>query len=122
MSKNKVFMNNSDIIEIHVVGNQTPASVRMMGEQTAAFAEALRAAGKPVLILDDLRQMGTVPAEGRKIVVDFARDHDYDKFAMLGSDPILKFGANLLLQAIGKKDRVKYFDNPEQCLAWLLQP
>jgi hypothetical protein len=60
-----------------------------------------------------------VPAEARKRVLELVKSNDFDKLAMLGSDPVLRLGANLILQATGKGARVKYFDNRDKCLAWL---
>ena len=122
MSDNRVFINDQGIIEIRVRGDQTVESVQIMGDQTIALAEQQRAAGKRALLLDNLLGMGSVPAEARKRVVDLVKSNDYDKLAMLGSDPLLKLGANLLIQATGKASRAKYFDNRETCDAWLLKP
>ena len=119
---NRVFINDQGIIEIQVRGDQTIESVQAMGDQTVALAEQQRSSGKPTLVLDNLLEMGKVPAEARKRVVDLVKSNDYDKLAMLGSDPLLKFGANLLIQATGKASRVKYFDNRDACDAWLLKP
>jgi hypothetical protein len=64
--------------------------------------------------------MGAVPAEARKLVVELVKSNDYDKLAMLGNNAILRFGANLILQATGKGAQVKYFEDREACVAWLL--
>jgi hypothetical protein len=116
---NKVFINSDEIIEIMVVGDQTVASVQAMGDQTFALAKQQQTAGKPVRIIDNLLQMGAVPAEARKLVVELVKSNDYDKLAMLGNNAILRFGANLILQATGKGAQVKYFEDREACVAWL---
>ena len=121
MQDNRVFINDQGIVEIQVRGNQTVESVQAMGDQTVALAEEQRTAGKRVLILDNLLEMGIVPAEARKRVVDLVKSNEYDKLAMLGSDPLLKFGANLLIQATGKSSRVRYFDDRDACITWLLK-
>jgi hypothetical protein len=66
--------------------------------------------------------MGHVPPEARKLVVDLVRSSSYDRLAMLGTGGVLKFGANLMLQATGKGSRVKYFEDYEECVAWLRKP
>ncbi|HSX04953.1 MAG TPA: hypothetical protein VLF69_00600 [Candidatus Saccharimonadales bacterium] len=120
MHQNKVFINEDGIIEICVIGDQTVDSVQAMGDRTMVLAAKQTAAGKPALILDNLLQMGMVPAEARKRVVDLVKSNDYDKLAMLGNDPVLRFGANLILQATGKGSRVKYFEDRSKCIEWLL--
>jgi hypothetical protein len=120
MTKNKVFINTDGVVEIHVIGAQTVESVQAMGEQALKLSLQQREAGKPALILDNLLQMGNVPPEARKTVVDLVKSTDYDKLAMLGSGGPLKFGANLMLQATRRGTRVKYFDDRKKCDAWLL--
>jgi hypothetical protein len=123
MPKNKVFINEDSLVEIQVIGDQTVESVKAMGEQALQLSLKQRAAGKRALILDNLLQMGShVPPEARKTVVELIKSYDYDKLAMLGKGGVLRFGANLMLQATGKGARVKYFDDREKCVAWLLKP
>jgi len=122
MQSNQVFINDQGIIEIHVVGDQTVDSVRTAGERARDLATEQLQAGKRAMILDNLLLMGTVPVEGRKLVVGLLQTADYDKFAMLGSDRVVRFGANLMLQATDKGSRVKYFEDYETCVAWLLAP
>jgi UDP-N-acetylmuramyl pentapeptide synthase len=95
-------------------------SVQAMGDQTMELAREQQAAGKRALIVDNLMEMGTVPAEARKRVVDLIKSNEYDRLAMLGNDRMLRMGANLILQATGKGNKVKYFEDQESCTAWLL--
>jgi len=122
MQNNQVFVTEQGIVEIQVVGDQTVASVQAMGDKALELGETQRVAGKPVILLDNLLRMGSVPAEARKLVVELIKSNEYDKLAMLGADPVLRFGANLMLQATGKGKRVKYFEDREACVAWLLEP
>jgi hypothetical protein len=117
---NKVFLNQHDIIEIQVIGDQTYDTVTAMGEKAARFIEPLVRQGKPVLVLDDLRQMKKVTPEGRKQVVALAKKFSYDKLAMVGDSGILRLGSNLMFQAIGKGNKLRYFEDYDKALAWLL--
>lgn len=116
---NKVFLNDDDIIEIHVVGNQNAASIDLMGRDIRGKLITLRARSKPCLVLDDLREMGTVDGPGRKLVVELAKHLDYDRLAMLGKPGILKLGANLMLRAVGRAGSIRYFDNETEAFTWL---
>jgi len=120
VNNNQVLINEQGIIEIHVVGDQTVESVQAMGDRTMELARQQQAAGNRALILDNLMEMGTVPMEARKRVVDLIKSNEYDRLAMLSNDHMLRMGANLILQATGKGDKVKYFEDPESCIAWLL--
>jgi len=116
---NQVFINKYGMIEIKVRGDQTVASVQAMGDEAIRLAVDLRRKKKPALILDNLLEMGDVPAEARKRVAELVKSSEYDRLAMLGSGAILKLGANLILQATGRGKYVKYFDNRTQAIAWL---
>jgi stage II sporulation SpoAA-like protein len=121
MSKeNRVFLNEHDIIEIHVVGAQTVKSITKMGDEVEKLMSKLRIDDKPVLILDLLVYMGDVPPEGRKKVVELAKELHYDKAAMVGDSAVLRLGANLMLRATGRGDKIRYFEDYREATDWLL--
>gem|GEM_PF-1434520 len=120
MPANKVFLNNDDIIEIHVVGPQTQTSVQAMGVELQALLDELQAQNKPLLVLDNLMQMTDTDTAARRTVSELARSLHYDKVAMLGPDkPLMLYGTQLLLQAIGMGKKIKYFVDAEAANAWL---
>ena len=119
--ENKVLINDDDIIEIKVVGDQTVRSVAEMGKQTELLIGNFRRSSKPVVILDDLTAIGSVTPDARSMVVELGKKLDYDRLAFLGKSGILRFGSNLILQAMGRGDKLKYFDNREKAVAWLLK-
>lgn len=121
MAENKVFLRPDGIIEIQVVGVQNAASVELMGRKTSVLLSQRRAQGKPCLVLDDLLQIGEVDGEGRKKVVDLGKRLDYDKLAMAGNGALLRIGSNLMLHAIGRSDKIKYFGSREEAVQWLLE-
>jgi hypothetical protein len=90
-----------------------------MGDKIGHLAASQRAAQQPVLILDDILQLKDVPSEARKAVVNLGKRLDYDRLAMLGKGGMLRIGANLMLGAMGRISKVKYFDNRDQAIAWL---
>jgi len=116
---NRVLLNQDNIIVIEVVGDQTPASVELMGRQTDLLLTELKTLGKPGLILDDLMQIGAVGADARKVVVELGEWLDYDKLAMLGKGGIMKLGANLMLRATGRSYKLRYFDDRQKAINWL---
>lgn len=122
MQQNHVLINDQNIIEIHVVDDQTPDTVQATVEQARELASEQRKTGKPVLVIDNLLKMGTIPTDARKLTVELIKHSDFDKFAVLGSGTLLRFGSNLMLQATGKGNHVKYFDvaDTEECTTWLL--
>ena len=120
MAANKVFLNSDDIIEIHVVGAQTQVSVQAMGVELQALLDKLRAQNKPLLVLDNLMEMGHTDTPARQTVSELARNLQYDKVAMLGPNkPLMVHGTQLLLQAIGMGRKIKYFVDLDAANAWL---
>ena len=117
----KVFLNNDDVIEVLVIGDQNVASVELMGRQIDTLLTELKARGKPGLVLDDLLQIGRVDADARKLVVELGKRLDYDRLAMVGKGGIMRFGTNLMLRATGRGYKIKYFDDRDLAMTWLLQ-
>lgn len=118
LAPNEVFLDN-DIIVIKVVGDQTTDSVAAMGKALYNLIAERRAVNKRVLVLDVLLDMKKVPPEARDEVVKIAKTAKYDKAAMLGRGTVLRLGANLLLRAVGKGSKARYFEDYEAALAWL---
>jgi UDP-N-acetylmuramyl pentapeptide synthase len=121
MSENDVFINEHNIIEIIVCGDQTVASVQAMGDDAMKLARDYRRSGKRVLILDNLLEIGEVPSDAFKQVMDLIKSSEYDRFAMVGKGSAIRIGANLILKAIGRSKHVKYFDDMNAATAWLLE-
>lgn len=116
---NKVFVDNEGLIRIWVVGDQTPDSVREMGEKIAFYIRQLRSDQQPVFILDDLRRIGETNSEVRREVAHLAKTLDYDRAAMVGDGSLLmRYGTNLMLKAVGHS-HARYFGNEETAVKWL---
>jgi hypothetical protein len=118
---NRVFLNEDNLIEIEVIGNQNVASVELMGRQLDTLISQLKAAGKSPLVLDNLLQMGTVNPEARRLVVELGKRLAFDRCAMVGQGGILRFGANLMLRATGRADRIRFFTDRDEALRWLTE-
>jgi UDP-N-acetylmuramyl pentapeptide synthase len=116
---NKVQLNPDGVIEIWVVGDQTAASVREMGEKVAFYITELRAAGRPVLVLDNLLRLGHTSSDARREVARLARALAFDRLAMAGgASPAMRYGTNLMLRAIGRTS-IRYFASPDSAREWL---
>jgi hypothetical protein len=116
--QNAVYM-SEEFLWIDVVGDQTGASVRAMGEQICALVERLRAEGKPVLIMDDLRRIGAADLDALKGVAILARLIDYDKAVFLDhKSGLMRAGSNALLKSVGRSS-ARYFADVDAAKAWL---
>jgi UDP-N-acetylmuramyl pentapeptide synthase len=119
MAQNNFFMNDTGIIEIITTGDRTASLIQSSAQKIFDFAAELRKENKPVLILNDISQMGELPPEAHKVFADITRAADYDRFALVGNDNIMRLGANLIAQATGKSEKFKYFDSHDRAIAWL---
>jgi hypothetical protein len=119
MAENKVVLRGDFIVEVQVVGVQNAASIDLMGREISTMLTNLRAHGRPGLVLDDVIQLGSVDDAGRRMVVDLGKRLDYDRLAMVGSNGLVKLGANLMLRAMGRGDKIRYFDDRDKAIAWL---
>ena len=116
---NKVFLNETDIIECHVIGDQTTESVAAMGRKIDSLLTQLKKEKKPGLVLDDLLKMGSVPSAPRNMVIELAKSLPYDRLAMLGAGGIIRVGANIIIRVSGRHRRLRYFSDKDEALRWL---
>lgn len=116
---NNVYLDADGLLHIVVAGDQTAETVREMGEKLGRFVRQLRAAARPVLVLDNLKAMGATTSDARAEVARIARTLDYDRAAMVGDgSAAMRLGTNLMLRAIGRP-RVRYFSSLESARIWL---
>lgn len=116
---NRVFINDQDIVECQVMGDQTAQSVQAMGKKIEALLTELKSQHKPGLVLDNILQMGNVPPSGRNQVIALAKTVPYERLAMLGKGGLLRIGANLMIRATGRGRRMQYFSDRKKAIAWL---
>lgn len=119
--KNSVILNKDGIIEITVVGDQDASSVTEMVGQARTLLEELGKKGKKQLILDDITGMGVTNIEARKAVNKAAHDLPFKRCVLLGDGSVLmRVAANLLLHGIGQGGKIRYFEDREKAVRWLL--
>jgi hypothetical protein len=116
---NRVFLDINGVLRIQVVGDQTAETVREMGEKLTHYIGELRSQHRPVLILDDLRQMGATTSDARREVARLTKQLRYDRAAMVGDGSLfMRHGTNLMLKAIGRST-ARYFGSEESAIKWL---
>ncbi len=120
MTKNEVSLTSSGIVEFIVRGDQTPESINKMADTANRLMKKQRLAGKPAIMLDDLTEMGRVSPSGRSIVVQRAKEIDYDKLAFVINDAPIRLVSNLIIRAINKGDKVRNFATSEDAVKWLI--
>lgn len=118
-AKNHVYINDDDIVELVVVGNQTVESVQKMGEEAARLARKQWASGKPALFLDNLFHVGNVPPRALRRVTQLGKTLQYDKLAMVSDKRVIIAMSNMVLRAIGKLGDVRFFKSRAEAIEWL---
>jgi hypothetical protein len=119
--KNTIHLNQNGIIEIHAVGDQTEATIHAAAQKVKTLIQNLRQNHLPVLIIDDLKQVGHTTSDARRAFAQIARALDFDRAVILGdSTTALRYGNNLMLRAIGRRD-IHYFTSRDAALIWLDQ-
>jgi hypothetical protein len=117
---NRVFLDAEGILNIWVVGDQTDETVREMGEKLKFYRDELVHGGRPVLVLDNLLRMGNTTSGARREVARIARTLHFERAAMVGGgSPAMRYGTNLMLRAIGRRN-LRYFASHEAARRWLL--
>jgi hypothetical protein len=106
------------IIKFTQVGHQTEQSVSQFQVKIDALTTEHHQQGKKALILVDLLDVtGQDPAaieEGRKRM-----DGDYDALAVAAHSTAIRAIVNWMVKLAGKEDRIQFFGNNEDALAWL---
>lgn len=108
-----------DIIYNFFEGSMTLEMIEQNESELDQAIEKQRLLNKKVLILLDISTLDGHSAEARKSGVDWIHKSQFDKYAILGGSIYLKYLANFIIQATGKSDQMKHFDNKDDAVEWL---
>ena len=81
--------------------------------------DSQRAAGKPVLILVDVRNLGKISTATRRFAVNTLTTIAYDRIAIYGATVFNKALINLIAHAAGKSRQVQVFASQQTAENWL---
>jgi hypothetical protein len=116
---NRVFLGRDGLIYNHHVGDQTGESVRRMIGDIASISSKLGSERKPVLALIDLSKLGNQNTAARQAASEGLKSLQFDRVAIYGRDPILRYIVSLVVRASGKGDTVKYFVSKSKAISFL---
>lgn len=122
MAENRVFVREDGFIQNVYSGDQDYASVKAVELEDRRFADELRAAGKPVLVLADLRLMGRSSPESRKAAREALDVGFFDRVAVTGGSPFLRHLSNFIIMASRHSDRARWLATEEEAAEWLGRP
>ncbi len=98
---------------------QTYEAIHDVTLETQKLIEKVRAEGKPVLILIDIRQVTTQDIGARKAALEGITNLRFDKMAVFGATLFIKHVTKFILQMSGKSDFIRYFETQDEAVRWL---
>ncbi|HSE61100.1 MAG TPA: STAS/SEC14 domain-containing protein [Candidatus Saccharimonadales bacterium] len=111
----------NDIIYVQKVGNQTNESMTALFAEIKVLASQLRHEDKPVLILSDASQEGSMDLGGRQAAAKIGKDLDYDRSATFGAALFLENTRKLMIRATDLDAKVRNFATRHEAEQWLMK-
>jgi len=105
---------------VALVGDQTYQTVDALCQQTLEYVDRLRGEQKPLLGLVDLSQQTGFNTGSNKAALESLTKINYDKAALVSDNELFGSLAKLIIKALGKDERTKFFSDREEAVAWLL--
>ena len=120
MIQNKVELLENNIIYVEKVGDQTAESMTDLFTKIKQYAASLRSERKPVFILSNASQEGSMDIPARKVAAEIGKELDYDKSATYGAAFYLQEVRKLMVEATKLEEKVANFKTKEEAIEWLL--
>jgi len=120
---NKV-ITHDNYVEVIWIGPQDSSSVSLSSQEALKAIEALKAAGKPVLLSLSLLDLPLRPDMGAfREVIKIFRSTTFDKIAISGTvSPMVMTLIATVTSSFNKELDIAYFVNKDEALAWLMSP
>jgi hypothetical protein len=119
--QNKIFLNPAGYIEMVIIGDQTYDTFHEMLDKLPELLEQLEGQGKPLRGLIDLTQKGKYTPGSNKAAMEALEQVPYQRVAMFGADAVLKEVTEMIILAMGKKEKTQLFHDRESAVAWLMR-
>lgn len=118
-AKNKMQVLPDGVIELVQTGYQTAKSAMEFTAQIDELVRERRAAKESALILADISGITGHDAKVRDMAHDMLKS-DFDKMALVtAANLTARLIGNWLVKIVGVGERVQFFEDREQALAWL---
>lgn len=110
---------DGDIIRLTYHGDQTTDTLDESRKEAVKVIAEQRNAGKPILFLVDLREMGDINVEARSTAIENTKNIEFDRSASFGASPFIRSVTRIVIRAAEKRDKMGYFETEGEALAWL---
>lgn len=115
-----VTLESPGYVVVALEGDQTYQSIDSLFQIALKYAEQLKGEHRPLLGLVDLSHQTGFNTGSNKAALEALSKIDYDRAALVGDNALFSELAQLIIGALGKNDRTKFFKTREEAVPWLL--
>ncbi len=105
---------------VALVGDQTYQTIDALRIETERMVEKLKVEHKRLLGLVDLTKQTGFNTGSNKAALEALSIIEYEKSALVSDNKLFAELAKMIISALGKNDKTKFFATREEAVAWLL--
>lgn len=105
---------------VALIGDQTYQTIDDLRAETESMVEKFRMEGKRLLGLVDLNQQTGFNTGSNKAALEALSKIQYEKAALVSNNKLWGELAVMIIKALGKNDRTKFFQSREEAIPWLV--
>lgn len=105
---------------VSLIGDQTYQTIDALKTETERRVEELRMQHKRLLGLVDLTRQTGFNTGSNKAALEALTSIPYEKAALVTDNQLFGDLAIMIIKALGKSDRTRYFKTREEAVPWLL--
>ena len=119
MGNNKITIDDDNIIRCTIQNNHTESEAESIFNRIEQISQN----SQNTMILIDINKIKITTSGSRKFYVNaISTESEFIKtLAFLGSGVKPRVIANFIIQGIKKKDKVRYFEDEEEAVKWLME-
>lgn len=114
--ENKVYVDNNGILIHKYIGDQDGPDIDRIYSQSEELISTLP---KPINMLADVSKLGHHTSLARKRGGYYLTNFPIRKMAVIGSSPVFKYVAPLMIAAVNVGKKVRLFSDEESARKWL---
>jgi hypothetical protein len=110
----------NQVLREYMIGDQNEEDARKSVEEARRITTSLKEKGIRVInFLFDASRAGVPSSKARRIYADWLNEGIINKTAVFGGGVLQRTVANFIFAFIGKKEKMKYFANEKEAMAWI---
>lgn len=105
---------------VSLVGDQTYQTIDALRVETERLIEKLKLEHKRLLGLVDLTKQTGFNTGSNKAALEALTKIEYEKAALVSDNKLFAELAKMIISALGKNDKTRFFSSREEAIPWLL--